>query len=146
MYIFKIREKRIEEKKERKIESIKLTQELWDDLAKLTAEFVYNNDINNSEEIGKLHSKMDDFIVKGEGVVNSWHIEFYDLKKLINKEDDVIDFSDILLMPFNVLLSSMLSIIDFKELDTHSDDDIRLLQECVLLIYDGIRVHYTNKF
>jgi len=137
--IFKLREKRMEEKKERKVETIKFTQELWDDLAKITAEFVYNNNIKNSEEIGKIHSKIDDFIIKGEAVVNSWHIEFYDLKELLNTEDDDIDFSDILLMPFNVLLSSILSIIDFKELDTYNDDDMRLSQEYVLLIYDGIR-------
>lgn len=137
--IFKLREKRMEEKKARKIETIKLTQDLWDDLAKITAEFVYSNNIKNPEEIVTLNSKMVSFIVKNEAVVNSWHIEFYDLKKLLKNEDDDFDFTDIFLMPINILLSSILSIIDFKGLDSYNENEIRTLQECVLLIYDGIR-------
>lgn len=136
-HVFKIREKAIEEKKQRQMESINRTEDLWKDLSELTSEFIYAKKFDG-EKIAELHSKIDKFIINAEEVVNSWHFEFANLRKILGDE---IDFTDIYLAPFNVLLSSISSLIDFRNIDYLNEDieKTRAFQEYILIIYLGIK-------
>jgi hypothetical protein len=100
-------------------------------------------DFDNEEKLGELNKNIDEFIMKAEDVVNSWFFEFADLKEFV--EDD-ITFTDLFLTPINVLLSGILSIIDYKKLDPKNTKKIHELQEYIQIIYVGIKgsVHHQT--
>lgn len=136
--VFKIKEKLIDEKKERQIGSINQTQELWNDISCLTTEFIYTEKFDELK-LAKLHSKIDEFIIKAENIANIWYFEFSDLKKILS---DDVDFTDVYLLPFNVILSCISSTIDFRNLNEFNDKDctqILLKQEYIRLIYEGVK-------
>lgn len=135
-YVFKINEKRIEERKNRQLDTIAHTNSLWNDLAEITTELIYLNDLKNEEKIVEINSNIDKFIINAEGIVNSWNSEFSNLKFIL--EDEIL-FSDVFLSPINVLLSAIISLIDFKEINSYNKDQIRLIQHNIQVIYLGIK-------
>lgn len=132
-YIFKFREKYSEDKKQRKINSIKLTEDLWNDIAKISTDFIYMEDFTEDKRM-ELNKNIDEFVVKAENVVGTWFFEFPDIMSL---EENIL-VTDLFLTPINVLLSCIITIINNKKF--YSDEvKIRELQKLIQIIYDGIK-------
>lgn len=139
--IFKVREKMVQERKEKQLGNIKNTEALWGDIGRISGKFIYMGKFEE-EEIVSLQSEINEFIIRAEEVVNSWHFEFSNLEIIL--KDDIpndIHFTDIYLAPFNVLLSCITSNIDFKDLDRLNEDKERThdLQEYIMIIYEGVK-------
>lgn len=139
-YVFKIREKIVEEKKNRQTQTIQSTKGLWNDLAKITTEFIYMEQLKE-KEIGELQAKIDQFIIKAKDVLDSWNSEFTNVQEILKDQiPKSVSFTQIYLIPFNVLLSAILSASDLRHLAEFKDDikRTRVIQEYILVIYYGI--------
>jgi len=135
--IFKVREKYFEEKREKQLESIKKTHELWNDIANVSVKFIYADKLEESV-IVDLKSEIEDFIIKAEEVSNTWYFEFSNLNGIIGDEKI---FTNIFLTPFDILESSISSVIDRVCMrEKYDDTHTRIMQDRVRVIYNGIKV------
>lgn len=142
-YLFKIQDKIMEDTRTKQMDIINQTEALWSDIGKISAEFMYMEKFEE-KKIGLLRAKVEEFIIHAEAVVNSWHFEFSKPKKILGKREfcnNDIHFTDIYLAPFNILLASIVSIIDFRNLTQLNTDDKQRqnLQEYIFIIYEGIK-------
>ncbi len=133
--IFKINEKRIEEKKERQLDCINITHELWKDLAEITATFVYSKDVGKLD-VADLKIKIEKFIIKAEEALSSWYFEFQNLEDILGKNSH---YFNIILIPMSVLESSISSALISEEVKTNNKTEIPIIQEHIRIIYNGIK-------
>lgn len=131
--IFKINEKRVEEKKSKQIKSIKETQDLWDDLAEITTEFIYLEKFENPK-LSSLKMKIEKFIIKVEEALNSRYFEFKNLEKILGKDSY---YTATILIPMTILESSISSTI--TDLIQGRKENICNTQEYIRIIYNGIK-------
>lgn len=134
-YIFKINEKRAEEKKGRQIDCINVTNELWEDFAEITAKFVYSEGFNESN-IADLKIKVEKLIIKAEKALNSWYFEFKNLEDILGKNSR---YFNMILIPMSVLESSISSALVSNEVKTNDKIKIPVIQEHIKIIYNGIK-------
>lgn len=130
--IFKINEKRIEEKKARQIDSINKTQDLWSDLAKITAEFIYSKEFGLTE-ISALKIEIEKFIVKAEEALNAHYFDFKNLEKVLGKDNY---YTSTILIPMSILESSISSSLTSI---IKGETDIAPIQEYIRIIYNGVK-------
>lgn len=131
--IFKINEKLIEEKKEKQLNSIKKTNELWNDIAEITAEFIFSNKFE-PDQIMDLKIRKEKFIIKAEDELNTWYFEFRNLEEILGKNSH---YTDIILIPMSIIESSLSSIS--YDLQNGDNERIKIVQKQMRIIYNGIK-------
>ena len=134
---FKVREKFLDDKRRRQVESITQTHELWNDIANICVKFVYADEWDKDVVIS-LKSDIESFIIKAEEVSNTIYFEFSNLKEIIGDEKI---FTNFFLTPFDLLESCISSVVDRVCVnEKYSDKKMREVQNQIKIIYNGIKV------
>jgi len=139
--VFKINEKRVEERRARQIEYINKAQDLWNDLAEITAEVIYLKELKFNE-IYRLKIEIEKSMVKFAETLNARYFEFKNLKDIIGTESY---YSSTIITPLSVLecsISSTLNAIinyDEENISPSDREKIAHIQEYIRVIYIGVK-------
>jgi len=135
--VFKVREKVLEEKKEKQLGCIKNTHNLWNDLANICVKFIYAERLSDSI-VSDLKKDIEEFIIKTEEISNTWYFEFVNLNDIIGEQKLI---SNIFISPFDILECSITSIINRICLGQEYDkNQFCIMQEHVKIMYNGIKI------
>jgi hypothetical protein len=117
-------------KKEEQYKAIKQTNSMWTDLCNMSTEVAYFKNNPGKTLPRDLRKKLEQFANSAEEVISAWYRNFPRLKP----ED-----TDKFLSGMNTLFLSASSVIEAIE---RNDAEAEALQNCLLIIQDGVRASF----
>lgn len=89
------------------MDTINLTENLWNDISVIYTDFIYMKNFKDEEKLAELHKNIDEFIINAENVVNHWNSEFFIIPSIVGSSEILIGFLSLLIFLFLFLGSKI---------------------------------------